>query len=112
RRGGEAPAASGAGPIDAAHQPQSGPFLEDVPITLAGGGDAFAHSDYAGALASSLKEASTPFTVGLFGPWGVGKSSILEETKEELSGACAYAYFDAWRYEGSALRRHFLRDIA
>ena len=25
---------------------------------------------------------------------------------------CAYVIFDAWRYDGDALRRHFLRDIA
>jgi hypothetical protein len=73
--------------------------------------DAFGHSDYAAAAAAILLEEQAPLTVGLFGPWGVGKTWIVERIEELLSGRVAFAYFDAWRYEGDALRRQFLRDL-
>jgi hypothetical protein len=74
--------------------------------------DAFGHHDYAAAIAEVLVEAGTPFTLGLYGPWGVGKTLILTEARKIIGGRCAYVVFDAWRYDGDALRRHFLRDIA
>jgi KAP family P-loop domain len=74
--------------------------------------DAFGHHDYAAALAEVLVEAGTPFTLGLYGPWGVGKTLILTEARKIIGQRCAYVIFDAWRYDGDALRRHFLRDIA
>jgi predicted AAA+ superfamily ATPase len=62
----------------------------------------------------ALTNAETPFTVGIFGEWGVGKSTIIAAVKDRLSeeGDVAFAYFDAWRYEDVALRREFLRDVA
>jgi hypothetical protein len=83
------------------------------PLTeLTDGADAFGHHDYAAAIAEVLVEAETPFTLGLYGPWGVGKTVILAETRKIIGERCAYVVFDAWRYDGDALRRHFLRDIA
>jgi hypothetical protein len=74
--------------------------------------DAFGHQDYAAAIAEVLVEARTPFTLGLYGPWGVGKTLILREARKRVGQRCAFVIFDAWRYDGDALRRHFLRDIA
>ncbi len=74
--------------------------------------DAFGHRDYAAAIAEVLVQAGTPFTLGLYGPWGVGKTLILSEARKIVGERCAYVVFDAWRYDGDALRRHFLRDIA
>lgn len=42
------------------------------------------------------------YTVGLYGPWGTGKSSILSALKIELGGAfpdSTVVEFDAWRHE-------------
>jgi len=74
--------------------------------------DVFGHGDYADALVDALTRAPTPFTVGVFGEWGVGKSTIIAAVKQRLPRAVAFAYFDAWRYEGDALRRQLLRDVA
>jgi len=74
--------------------------------------DAFGHHDYAATIAEVLVEAGTPFTLGLYGPWGVGKTLILTEARRIIGQRCACVVFDAWRFDGDALRRHFLRDIA
>lgn len=87
-------------------------FLADSPEPLDESSDAFGHRDYAEAVAQTLIAAPTPFTVGVFGPWGVGKSTIIGEVRRRLPDSVGFAYYDAWRYEGDALRRQLLRDVA
>jgi hypothetical protein len=79
---------------------------------LTEGQDAFGHRDYASAISDVLVEAESPFTLGLFGPWGVGKTIIINEARRLIGDKCASVVFDAWRYDGDVLRRHFLRDVA
>jgi len=87
-------------------------FLVDEPDSL--GKDAFGHADNADALRSIVTDEKPPRTGGLFGPWGVGKSTIIGTLQKELEGnqEIAIVYFDAWRYEEDSLRRHFLLDSA
>jgi hypothetical protein len=87
-------------------------FLVDSPERLDEDSDAFGHRDYAQAVAQTLTEAPAPFTVGIFGPWGVGKSTIIGEVRRRLPDRVGFAYYDAWRYDGDALRRQLLRDVA
>ncbi|MCD8289828.1 MAG: KAP family NTPase [Prevotella sp.] len=56
--------------------------------------------------ASLLKDVVTneknlPITVGLYGDWGCGKSSILKILKEQLEedSDCVVVYFDGWSFE-------------
>lgn len=56
--------------------------------------------------ASLLKDVVTneknlPITIGLYGDWGCGKSSILKILKEELEkdNDCVVVYFDGWSFE-------------
>ena len=51
--------------------------------------------------ASLLKEKNLPITIGLYGDWGCGKSSILKILKEELEkdNDCVVVYFDGWSFE-------------
>ena len=87
------------------------PFARDEPVALSE--DAFGHRDYTEALLSIITDDSPPPTVGVFGPWGVGKSTIIGGIQDRLSGGdTAFIYFDAWRYEGDSLRRQFLIDAA
>jgi hypothetical protein len=79
--------------------------------------DPFGHRDYAAAVVSVLASLPTHFTLGLFGPWGSGKSTILEEvrrriTDDEADVKSGFVLFDAWRYEGDSLRREFLKASA
>ncbi|HET7371011.1 MAG TPA: P-loop NTPase fold protein [Gammaproteobacteria bacterium] len=87
--------------------------------------DAFGHQDYADAL-KDLIEAPTnrpPFSVGLLGPWGTGKSSIKALYRRDLesdktgtvgnrrSDRIHVITFNAWRFGGEQdLKRSLLRE--
>ena len=56
--------------------------------------------------ASLLKDVVTnsknlPITIGLYGDWGCGKSSVLKILEEELKADkdCVVVYFDGWSFE-------------
>lgn len=59
------------------------------------------------ALAAVLSDPSqdTPLTIGLFGEWGEGKTSIMKMLQKELSvngsskPGFSFAWFNAWEYE-------------
>ena len=51
------------------------------------------------------------FTIGLFGEWGSGKSSIIETTKkyfEDEDREIRFIIYDAWKYSSDSFRRTFL----
>jgi hypothetical protein len=89
---------------------QNAPFIPDEPVSAEE--DAFGHDDYSRAIASIVSDPSPPSTLGVFGPWGVGKSSIVKGVEDHLDAkTCSFVYFDAWKYEGDSLRRQFLVDV-
>src|SRR5690554_4074758 len=71
--------------------------------------------------ATTLKRAilNTPtensFTIGLFGEWGSGKSSIVETAKSELESdktqKIKFVNNDSWKYTNDIFRRMFLLKI-
>jgi KAP-like P-loop domain-containing protein len=94
--------------------------------------DAFGHRHYAGALQSIVEseDYQPPFSVGLLGGWGTGKSSIKDIytsrlTNDELknsdglrrSDRFQYITFNAWRFGGTgqdikrALLRHVFKEL-
>lgn len=87
-------------------------FLSDQPL----GADKeqeirFGHRSIADSLVDIVYFCSMPFTMGLFGKWGTGKTTILDALKRKLSGKnVATVNIDAWKHEGDALRRTFLED--
>jgi hypothetical protein len=57
---------------------------------------------YAEAIAAAIRGGSPPqFTVGIYGSWGSGKSSLLNAIRAELAKdpEVLTVPFDAWRYE-------------
>lgn len=57
------------------------------------------------ALADAIRDGEPPqFTIGLYGAWGTGKSSLLSALAEQLRAGddVIPIVFDAWRYESSA----------
>ena len=52
------------------------------------------------------------FTIGLFGEWGSGKSSIIKTTKNKLESQSnrnvKFIIYDAWKYANDSFRRMFL----
>lgn len=59
--------------------------------------------EYANALADAIRGGRPPqFTIGLYGTWGSGKTSLLHAVFEKLSeddSSVIPVMFDAWRYE-------------
>ena len=87
--------------------------------------DAFGHQQYADALRDLIESSSnkTPFSIGLLGPWGTGKSTIkefyrsgLEDDKsgspgQRRSDRVRVITFNAWRFGGEQdLKRSLLRE--
>jgi formylglycine-generating enzyme required for sulfatase activity len=59
---------------------------------------------YAGVLAAIVQEADTPLTLGVFGPWGAGKTSLMRLIKDTLDHTTdktqfKTVWFDAWTFD-------------
>jgi hypothetical protein len=63
--------------------------------------DGLGFGRYAEVLADAALETRGPFTIGVFGEWGTGKTSLMRLVERELSGHenVATVWFNAWRYE-------------
>jgi hypothetical protein len=76
------------------------PVIADLPTDAPGLG----FPEYAEALADAVRGGDPPqFTIGLYGAWGTGKSSLLKALAERLQvgNDVIPVVFDAWRYESS-----------
>ena len=78
-------------------------LLTDEAITGGGEGrqDGLGFSAYANVLASAAKGTDGPFTIGVFGEWGTGKTSLMRmvETMLKAEEHIIPVWFNAWRYE-------------
>tara|TARA_E500000318_G_scaffold105413_1_gene112314 strand:- start:14389 stop:18447 length:4059 start_codon:yes stop_codon:yes gene_type:complete len=109
---------------DSSKKPQAMPSILDKELEQRSS-DAFGHQDYADTL-RDLIEAPTnrpPFSIGLLGPWGTGKSSIKALYRHDLgadntgtvgnrrSDRIHVISFNAWRFGGEHdLKRALLRE--
>jgi len=90
-------------------------YLDDRPLDSFEREDRFHHRAYVSVLLQAIKKLSPPFTLGIFGSWGVGKTSIVNDlghlikNDNELKGVPIVS-IDVWKYEGDSLRRQFLWD--
>lgn len=75
--------------------------------------DRLSHAPLARQVATIAATEATPLTVGIFGPWGSGKSSLLKVIQSELqrSGVLT-VYLDAWRHADLPLARQFVSSTA
>ena len=83
-------------------------FLKDAPVLKSEGDYYDFYHDY---ISPALHEITTNqkgiHTVGLFGQWGSGKSTIIKNLEEDYSDYPLFL-FDTWKYQGDPLRRTFL----
>ncbi len=91
-------------------------FLADTPLNRLEEGDAFQHDSYVKTLITAIDDVTPPFTLGLFGAWGVGKTTIINEVQSTLNSrdgetSVRCAIVDVWKFEGDSLRRQILRDF-
>ena len=64
------------------------PYRSDLTYPIGdGAADPFGHRDYVDSIESALREIPDQFTLGLFGPWGSGKSTVLDEVARRMNRA-------------------------
>src|ERR1700747_2273447 len=52
-------------------------------------------------LAEIIQETDPPFTIGIFGEWGSGKTTLMTLVRRELDAREAKTvWFNAWKYDG------------
>jgi formylglycine-generating enzyme required for sulfatase activity len=76
-------------------------LLGDVPVRESQRGDLLKFSSYAKVLARATIETRDSITIGVFGEWGTGKTSLMRLIKDEVDcekGAVG-VWFNAWQYE-------------
>ncbi len=89
-------------------------YLKDEPLTNLGNEDRFSHLAYVNLLSKAITELEPPFTFGVFGSWGVGKTSIVNDLKDILRQSddnIRAVVIDVWKYQADSLRRQFLYDL-
>lgn len=88
-------------------------LLPDCPVAADKEEDIkFGHQDIAETVFDIIEKAEPPFTIGLYGRWGVGKTTIagLVEKKAAAKDIATF-FFDVWKYERDSLRRQFLIEL-
>jgi len=88
-------------------------LLADEPLSGAEGEEAlFGHGGVAETLEELVTDCPTPFTIGLYGKWGTGKSSVVGLLRERLSLAgVPTVLIDVWKYQDDCLRRVVLKEM-
>lgn len=91
-------------------------IIPDEEISLNNDNDLLKTKEYANSLVKIIYNtpANKVFTIGLFGTWGSGKSSIIKTAKETLENnkeKIKFITYDAWKYTKDSFRRMFLLEI-
>ena len=56
---------------------------------------------YAKSISNIIMESTPQFTVGIFGDWGTGKTTLMKKIRKNIMNqSCKTLEFNAWRYEG------------
>jgi len=89
-------------------------YIKDCEINLEES-DLLSTRCYVDTILQIIENSDTPFTIGLFGGWGSGKSSIIKTLDEKLrkdqnSKAEVFVY-DAWKYSKDSFRRTFILKL-
>lgn len=89
-------------------------YIEDKQINLEKG-DLLRTKPYVNTIIEIIQKAVTPFTVGLFGGWGTGKSSIIKTIEDKYNASDSrnikVFVYDAWKYSQDTFRRTFILKL-
>ena len=93
------------------------PFIPDKEIVLTKDTDLLGTKVYSDNLVRVIENAPKDevFSIGLFGGWGTGKSSIIKSAEKELKKKTneniKFITYDSWKYSNDSFRRMFLLRI-
>lgn len=85
-------------------------FLKDSPILKSEPEYYNFYHDYISPTLNKITAKKGIHTIGLFGFWGSGKSTIIDNLKADYKDFPLFL-FDAWKYQGDPLRRTFLISL-
>jgi len=72
----------------------------------------FGHDEIVLTLRQMILNCPESFTIGLYGDWGSGKSTIVTALQKELKcDNIPLILFDVWKHEEDSLRRTFLNTL-
>jgi formylglycine-generating enzyme required for sulfatase activity len=76
---------------------QSTNILDDLPTDR----DSLDFQPYVDTLVDIIESPNThtPLTIGVFGTWGSGKTSLMRMVRKGLQKSARVTWFDAWKYE-------------
>ena len=82
-------------------KPSKYALLGDVPVCESKRGDLLKFSSHAKVLARAAIESRDSITIGVFGEWGTGKTSLMRLIQQEVDRdkAAVAVWFNAWQYE-------------
>ncbi|MGW0806624.1 P-loop NTPase fold protein [Nonomuraea sp. NPDC002799] len=86
------------GPVQGEESQRAGFTHSDEPATA----DSLGRREYAEALALLADSATPPMVIGVFGEWGIGKTSLLKQVRQVIDTQyddCAHVWFDPWRHQ-------------
>lgn len=90
-------------------------FITDEEINL-NEVDSLQTKKYVNTLKEMITSSESKYTIGLFGEWGTGKSSIVKTVQEELEREnpkdIKFIVYDAWKYSGDSFRRMFIKTLS
>ncbi len=89
-------------------------YIPDTPIDLEKY-DILGTKIYVECIEKIIETCLTPYTIGLFGSWGSGKSSIVRTLQEKINKGNNKNYkvfiYDAWKYSNDDFRRTFILEL-
>ena len=87
-------------------------LLDDLPVAQTNSDeDKFQHKVYAEILRDIFLSNRPGISVGLFGKWGQGKSTVVNLLRQCLPEGVRTVVFNAWKARGDSVRRQLLLTI-
>ncbi|MFQ5606127.1 MAG: P-loop NTPase fold protein [bacterium] len=90
-------------------------LLDDTPYT--NDNDPFTFNKYAAGLTKLIRKSkkSTPLTIGIQAPWGMGKSTLMFKLKQHLDkyhgNGIHTLWFNAWIFEGKDVLEGLIKSV-